>query len=80
MATASSRWRSPTRARASPRTRRSASFERFYRVDNARSRALGGTGLGLALVKHIALVHRGRVEVDSEVGRGSTFRILLPAA
>ncbi|MHC4946999.1 MAG: ATP-binding protein [Planctomycetota bacterium] len=55
-------------------------FERFYRVDKARSRALGGTGLGLAIVKHIALVHGGRVDVDTDVGRGSTFRIVLPAA
>jgi two-component system phosphate regulon sensor histidine kinase PhoR len=53
-------------------------FERFYRVDKARSREIGGTGLGLSIVKHIALVHGGRVEVDSEVGRGSEFRIILP--
>ena len=54
-------------------------FERFYRVDRARSREMGGTGLGLAIVKHIALVHNGRVEVQSEVGRGSEFRLVLPA-
>lgn len=53
-------------------------FERFYRVDRARSRALGGTGLGLAIVKHVALVHGGRAEIESEVGRGSVFRIILP--
>jgi two-component system phosphate regulon sensor histidine kinase PhoR len=54
-------------------------FERFYRVDRARSRELGGTGLGLSIVKHIVQSHGGRVEVESAVGRGSSFRIVLPA-
>jgi signal transduction histidine kinase len=53
-------------------------FERFYRVDKARSRELGGTVLGLAIVRHIAPVHRGSVSVQSEVGAGSTFSISLP--
>ena len=53
-------------------------FERFFRVDKARSRALGGTGLGLAIVKHIAQAHEGHVEVDSAPGRGSTFRLVIP--
>lgn len=55
-------------------------FERFYRVDQARSRATGGTGLGLAIVKHIATNHGGSVSVWSVVGSGSTFTIRLPLA
>ncbi len=52
-------------------------FERFYRVDKARSRRDGGTGLGLALVKHIVLAHRGRIRLHSATGEGSTFTIHL---
>ncbi|HEV7797680.1 MAG TPA: ATP-binding protein [Pyrinomonadaceae bacterium] len=53
-------------------------FERFYRVDRARSRELGGIGLGLAIVKHLARAHGGEVTVTSELGKGSTFTIELP--
>ena len=55
-------------------------FERFYRVDSARARSTGGTGLGLAIVKHVAESHRGTVEVESELGVGSTFRLRIPLA
>ena len=53
--------------------------ERFYRVDKSRSRETGGTGLGLAIVKHILLRHGGYLDVQSEIGRGSTFSAVLPA-
>jgi two-component system, OmpR family, phosphate regulon sensor histidine kinase PhoR len=63
-----------------PKEHHARLFERFYRVDDARSRDLGGTGLGLAIVKHLALANGGDIAVESEVGRGSRFIISLPIA
>lgn len=54
--------------------------ERFYRIDNHRSREMGGTGLGLAIVKHIINRHRGRFRIDSTPGKGSRFSVLLPVS
>ena len=52
-------------------------FERFYRVDESRSRDIGGTGLGLAIVKHIILLHNGTIDVQSKEGVGTTFLIKI---
>lgn len=61
-----------------PREHLNRIFERFYVVNKSRSRKTGGTGLGLSIVKHIVSLHNGKIEVDSEVGRGTKFKITFP--
>ena len=68
------------RGRGIPRSEHRRIFQKFYRVDERLSRAVEGSGLGLAMVQHIAQGHGGRVELESEVNRGSTFTLVLPRA
>jgi two-component system, OmpR family, phosphate regulon sensor histidine kinase PhoR len=69
---------SRTRASVSPPDEIPRLTERFYRVDKSRSRNVGGTDLGLAIVKHILVRHRGKLVITSSPGKGSTFNIYLP--
>ena len=55
-------------------------FDRFYRVDDSRTKATGGTGLGLAIVKRIVEIHKGEIEILSELGKGTKISIILPLA
>ena len=61
-----------------PREDQAYIFDRFYRVDKARSRETGGTGLGLSIVHQMVLMHGGSVSVESEEGKGYTFTVELP--
>jgi two-component system phosphate regulon sensor histidine kinase PhoR len=63
-----------------PKSERDKIFQRFYQIDRSRSKTRPGTGLGLAIVKHLAHLHGASVEVEGEVGRGSTFKVQFPAA
>jgi len=61
-----------------PKADQARVFERFYRVDKARSKTTGGTGLGLSIVKHICMIHQARIELDSELGKGTRIAIIFP--
>ena len=72
--------RSRTLGPGIPKAERDKIFQRFYQVDRSRSKVRPGSGLGLAIVKHIAQLHGAAVDVEGEVGRGSTFLVRFPAA
>jgi signal transduction histidine kinase len=61
-----------------PKAEQKKIFEKFYRVENTLIHTTKGSGLGLALVQHITEAHGGSIEVESEAGEGSTFRLLIP--
>jgi two-component system, OmpR family, phosphate regulon sensor histidine kinase PhoR len=63
-----------------PQAEQERIFERFYRVDEGRSREVGGTGLGLSIARHIAEAHGGRIWVESAIGQGSRFHFSVPIA
>ena len=63
-----------------PKEDQSHIFDRFYRVDKARSRESGGTGLGLSIAQEILNQHKGRIEISSEYGKGTSVLITMPAA
>ena len=60
-----------------PKDQQERVFERFYRVDKSRSKQTGGTGLGLAIVKHIVALHDAEIQLESELGKGTTIRVLF---
>ena len=61
-----------------PEEAQSKIFERFYRVDKARSRETGGSGLGLAITRNVVLMHKGAIKLHSKEGEGSTFTLRIP--
>ena len=61
-----------------PEEERQKIFERFYRIDKSRNRKTGGAGIGLTIVKSILPAHNGKIQVNSQLGKGSSFKVFLP--